>query len=201
MEYNTQRKKLVMPEYGRNIQKMIRECTEIEDRAERTRNAEAIVRVMAQMVPKVKETGEFWQKLWDHVYIISDFKLDVDSPYPMPDKEILTAKPEKVPYSENNIRYLHYGKNIENIIEKAKEYPEGPEKDALIRTIANHLKKSYLNWNRESVDDELILHHLKDLSGGKLELSESDQLSQTHAILAMNKKKKLPVKNVRGRRK
>lgn len=191
MEYNSQRNKLMIPEYGRNIQKMIEYCITIEDREKRTRTAEFIVNVMAQMVPKVKETSDYWVRLWDHIHIISGFRLDVDGPYPSPSKDVLTAKPRKLRYSVGDIKFRHYGKNIENIINKAILMDEGEEKDILIKTIANHLKKSYLNWNRASVDDDLILNHLNLLSHDRLKLHEDHKLSQTSEILARNKKKKV----------
>jgi hypothetical protein len=163
---------------------------EIEDREKRSKTAELIVNVMAQMTPKVKEAGDYKQKLWDHLFLISDFKLDVDSPFPKPDKHALYKRPEPLKYSDNNIKFKHYGKIIEDIIEKAIEYDEGKEKDQLVSNIANHLKKSYLNWNRNSVDDQLILDHLEYLSKGKLKLQEDFKLSHTSEILARNKKKK-----------
>jgi hypothetical protein len=190
MEYNTQKSKLIIAEYGRNLQQMAQDCTRIEDRALRTRTAEFIVNVMAQMNPKVKESGDYRQKLWDHLHIIADFKLDVDSPYPPPSQEVLHFQHKKFNYEQHNIRYRHYGKNIELMIEKAVTYDEGPEKEALIRTIANHMKKSYLNWNRNSVDDDVILKNLADLSSNQLQLSEEHKLSHTSEILARNKKKK-----------
>lgn len=190
MEYNTQKSKLIIAEYGRNLQQMVEDCTKIEDREKRTHTAEFIVNVMAQMNPKVKESGEYKQKLWDHIHIMSDFKLDVDSPFPPPSKEVLRFQHKSLKYQQSNIRYRHYGKNIEQIIAKAVTYEEGPEKEALIKTIANHLKKSYLNWNRNSVDDEVILSNLSDLSGNRLRLSEEHKLSHTNEILARNKKKK-----------
>jgi hypothetical protein len=197
MEYNTTRKYLVMPEYGRNIQKMILYATTVEDRAKRTRVATTIVSIMAQMHPKVKEAGDYKQKLWDHLFIISDFKLDVDGPYPPPPKDVLYHKPQPLSYLDEDIKYRHYGHNIQRIIEKAIEYEDGPEKDALIKTIANHMKKSYLNWNRESVNDELIYKHLEELSEGKLELADDVKLNETNEILARNRKKKYQEK---GRR-
>lgn len=190
MEYNTQRNKMMIPEYGRNIQKMIEYCISIEDREKRTRTAEFIVNVMAQMVPRVKETSDYWQKLWDHLHIISGFRLDVDAPYPPPSRDVLTSKPKRLHYSSGKIRFRHYGKNIENIINKTILMDEGEEKDTLIKTIANHLKKSYLNWNRNSVDDDLILDHLNVLSHNRLKLHENHKLSQTHEILAAHNKKK-----------
>lgn len=190
MEYNTQRKKLRIPVYGRNIQKMIEQCITIEDREKRTKTAELIVSVMAEMIPKTKDSGDFKQKLWDHLHIISDFRLDVDSPYPPPARDVLSSKPEQVAYQDNNISMRPYGKNIERIIEKAIEYPEGEEKDVLVMTIANHLKKAYLNWNRNSVDDSLIIKHLEILSDGKLVLPEDTRLIKTNEVLSQNKKKK-----------
>jgi hypothetical protein len=190
MEYNSQREHLIIPEYGRNIQKMVNYAKTIEDREKRTEAAKFIVSVMASINQQNRDAGDYKQTLWDHLFIISKFELDVDSPYPMPAKETLTRKPDKVKYSDNRIRFRHYGKNIEAIIKKAIEYEDGPEKDALIHAIANHLKKSYLNWNRESVDDVAIEKHLEILSDGKLSLSEDQTLTSTSDILARNKTKK-----------
>ena len=190
MEYNSQREHLIIPEYGRNIQKMVNYAKTIEDREKRNEAAKFIVSVMGSMNQQNKDAGDYRQTLWDHLFIISKFELDVDSPYPMPEKESLTRKPDKVLYSDNRIRFRHYGKNIEAIIKKAIEFEDGPEKDALIHAIANHLKKSYLNWNRESVDDVAIEKHLEILSEGKLSLSENQTLTSTSDILARNKSKK-----------
>ena len=190
MEYNTQKSKLIIAEYGRNLQQMVQDCTRIEDRSLRTRTAEFIVNVMGQMNPKVKESGDYRQKLWDHLHIMADLKLDVDSPYPPPSQEILHFEHTPFNYQQSKIRFRHYGKNIELIIEKAATYEDGPEKEALIRTIANHMKKSYLNWNRNSVDDDVILKNLAELSTNRLQLSEEHKLSHTNEILARNKKKK-----------
>ncbi|MCD4789879.1 MAG: DUF4290 domain-containing protein [Bacteroidales bacterium] len=190
MEYNTTRDKLVISEYGRNVQKLIKYAITIEDRKKRTDFTKIIVQIMGQMNPQVRDSGDFRHKLWDHLFIIADFKLDVDSPYPPPSIEFLTAKPEKLSYRENNIDFKIYGTNISKIIEVAIDFEEGPEKDALVHTIANHLKKSYLNWNRDSVSDDLIIEHLNTLSKGKLKLSEDRKLNATSDILARNRKKK-----------
>ncbi len=190
MEYNTQRNHMIIPEYGRNMQKMINQCVKIEDRAKRTRTAEFIVNVMANMNPKVKESGDYKQKLWDHLYIISDFKLDVDSPYPPPPRDVLKTRPQRLHYPNLDIRFAHYGKNIEKIIEKAAQFPDGPEKEALVKAIANHLKKAYLNWNRNSVDDDVILKHLAILSHNQLKLEDDFKFHQTSEILARTNKKK-----------
>jgi hypothetical protein len=190
MEYNTTRGKLIIPEYGRNIQKMIEHCVTIKEKDERTRFAYLIVNVMGQMTPKGKESGDMQQKLWDHLHIISGFQLDVDSPFPPPEKDFREIKPNPLSYSDQNFKYRHYGKNIEKIIEKTSQYPDGEEKDALIQAIANHLKKSYLNWNRDSVDDDLILENLQELSKGKLVFGDDMKLSHTSVFLSRNKKKK-----------
>lgn len=185
MEYNTTRSKLVISEYGRNIQKMIEYAVAVEDREKRTRIAKAIVHIMGQLNPHYNN-GEHRQKLWDHLFIISDFKLDVDSPYPMPSPDSFNAKPNKVEYPSNHIKYKHYGKNIEKIIEKTIEMDEGDEKQELTKIVANHLKKSFLHWNRNSVNDEVIYEHLEELSNGKLKLSEDIKLNNTREILAKN---------------
>lgn len=190
MEYNTTREKLIIPEYGRNVQKLIDYTIKIKDKDERTRMAYLVVNIMSQMNPQVRDSGDYKRKLWDHMFIISDFKLDVEAPYPKPSPEILYEKPEPIEYKEKDIAYRHYGKNIELMIQKALEYEEGEEKDALIEIIANHLKKSYLSWNRDSVNDELIHQHLSELSGEKLKLKDDVQLTATSEILAKTRKKR-----------
>lgn len=183
MDYNTSRNKLVISEYGRNVQKMVEYAISIEDREKRTRLATLIVNVMGQLNPSIREMNDYKQKLWDHLHIISGFRLDVDSPYPLPDREKLEKKPAKVSYQRNGIRYRHYGKNIENIINTAIDLEDGPKKEYLTVLIANQLKKLYLNWNRESVTDEVIDAHLQDLSGGNLRLPEGTALTRSFDIL------------------
>lgn len=199
MEYNTQRGHLNIAEYGRNIQKMVNAAVEIEDRNERTRAAHMIVSVMSQLNPGVKDSVDYQNTLWDHMFIISGFRLDVDGPFPPPSQEDLTRKPDRLTYTDGRIRFRHYGKNIENIIEKAKAFEEGEEKEALVLTIANHLKKSYLNWNRDSVADDTILAHLEDMSDGQLTVKEGDKLVTTPDVLSRNKPKKKKVTTSRGK--
>ncbi len=186
MKYNTTRSHLVIPEYGRNIQNMIEYAITIEDRDTRNRLAFVIVNIMGQLNPHLREAANYKQKLWDHLFIISDFKLDVDSPYTKPSPEILTNKPVKPSYPNESIKFKPYGKNIENIIKKAIELEEGPEKELLTQTIANQLKKSYLSWNRDSVNDDLIIQHLSTLSGNNLKLSEEFKLEATSDIIFRN---------------
>jgi hypothetical protein len=202
MEYNTTRNKLNISEYGRNVQKLVNLAKTIEDREQRTKFAKVIVGIMGQINPTIRDSGDFKHKLWDHLFIIADFDLDVDAPYPMPSEEVLTRKPTRLSYGGRNIRYRMYGSNITKIIEKAMEFEEGPEKDALIHAIANHLKKSYLSWNRESVDDEQIFEHLETLSKGNLKLKDELKLNTTNEILSRNKKKKTTQdKPVKGQQK
>jgi hypothetical protein len=190
MEYNTTRGPLTISEYGRNIQEMIRYACGIEDREKRTKAAKFIVNVMAQMHPQAKDSVDYKHKLWDHLYIISDFKMDVDAPYPPPPPLTLSTKPERISYHDKEIDFRHYGKNIALIIEKAADYPEGPEKDALVRAIAIQLKKSYLNWNRDSVTDDVIEEQLKKLSKGRLKLNEEIRITATPDPPVRNKPRK-----------
>jgi hypothetical protein len=183
MQYNTELDHLILPEYGRNIQKLVQYACTIKDREERNKAAHAIIGIMARLNPHIRDLTDFKHKLWDHLFIISNFKLDVDSPYPKPSKEILTTKPKKVAYSSGNIRFRHYGKAVERFIEKASQIEEGEEKTAFIQAIANLMKRNYLIWNHNTVSDAVILHELEILSNGKLKIPENLQMNSTHDIL------------------
>jgi hypothetical protein len=187
LEYNTQRGKLLISEYGRNVQKMVEMALAIEDREKRTKAAHNIVNVMALLNPQVREIADFKQKLWDHLFIISDFKIDVDSPYPVPEKSKYNERPKPLAYPTSNIRYKYYGKVMEDMIRKVADLPDGPSKDQIVHNLANFMKMSYLTWNKDSVDDSTIVNHLNELSVGKLKLHESVTLNHTAEILAMNK--------------
>jgi hypothetical protein len=189
MDYNSGLPHLVLPEYGRNIQRMVEFAVSVKDRDERNKVAQAIIAVMGQLNPHLRDVTDFKHKLWDHIFIISDFKLEVDSPYPKPARETFITKPERVAYPSGKIKYKPYGKILEGIIKKAKEYPEGEEKTYLIEVIANLLKRSYLLWNRDSVNDEVILKHLEELSDGELKLLDASKLTNTNDILARNRPK------------
>jgi hypothetical protein len=188
--YNTQRKHLVLPEYGRNIQKMVDYVLAIEDNEERNRAARAIIAIMGNLNPHLRDISDFKHKLWDHLQLMSDFKLDIDSPYEKPTPEVLFEKPRPIPYKNYNIKYKHYGKITELMIKEAVNYPEGKEREALIRLIANHMKKCYLTWNREVVTDDLIFEDLTNLSDGKLVIDKELKLSDSRDILAKTKKKR-----------
>jgi len=187
MDYNTSRNKLVIPEYGRNVQRMVEYAIGIEDREKRNELAKYIVRIMTQMHLSAGYFGDYTQKIWDHLFIISDFNLDVDSPFPLPDRERIQSKPESVEYSDGKIRYRTYGRNLEKIIEKAVELEPGEEKDALIRLIASNLKKAYLMWNSSSIDDGQIIKDLDRMSSGKLVIPEDYEFPS--AVELIGKKK------------
>ena len=172
MQYNTQQKRMPLPEYGRSIQNMVDYALTIEDRAERQRCANTIINIMGNMFPHLRDVPDFKHKLWDHLAIMSDFKLDIDYPYENIRKDNLSNKPEPVPYPSTRIRYRHYGRTLEVLIKKAVEFPEGDEKMNLVALICNHMKKDYLAWNKDNVDDRKIANDLFELSDGKLEMTE-----------------------------
>lgn len=193
--YNTQRKKLALPEYGRNIQKMIEHIINIKDKEERNRAAKTIISIMGNVNPHLRDISDFKHKLWDHLALISNFKLDIDSPYETIAKETLLEKPKKIPYQYSKIKYLHYGRLIEKLIHKAAELEEGEEKNKLIMLTLNHMKKSYLNWNRNQVNDDLIFDNMKELSVGKIEIPDDIKLIETREILARARKKRMARKS------
>jgi hypothetical protein len=177
MEYNTSLPHLIIPEYGRNVQKMVHSIIEIEDREKRNHQAKAIIEVMGSLNPHLRDVPDFKHKLWDHLFIMSEFALDVDSPYGKPSKESFDEKPEKVPYSDNNIKLRYYGKILPQVIDRVVEMEESDHKDIMVFCIANHMKKSYLTWNKSSVEDEMIFKHLSQLSNAKLEMKDTFKLS------------------------
>ena len=188
-DYNTQQKKLIMPEYGRNVQQMIDHCVSIEDREERTRCANTIINIMGNLFPHLRDVDDFKHKLWDHLAIMSDFKLDIDYPYEIIRKENLRTKPDRIPYTLTPIRYRHYGKTLERMIKKCEDYPDGPERDQLISLLAYHMKKSFLTWNKEVVDDDKIFKDLREYSHGRIDLSpETFRLKESKEFLQKKNK-------------
>ena len=189
LEYNSERPHLIIPEYGRHLQKLIDQATEIEDREERNKAAKYIISVMGSLNPHLRDVLDFQHKLWDQLFIMSDFKLDVDSPYPIPSKDILTQKPDRLKYPQNFPKYRFYGNNIKYMIDVANSWEESDLKNALVLVIANHMKKSYLSWNKDTVTDEIIFQHLFELSDGKIDLVKTkEELSNTHDLMKVNKK-------------
>lgn len=183
MDYNTKRKKLPMPEYGRNIQNMVDHLNTIEDREKRNRSAQTIIDVMGNLYPYLRDVEDFKHKLWDHIAIMSDFKLDIDYPYELPSPDILTEKPNIVPYPQHNITYRHYGLIVEKMINKAAEMEDGEEKSILIEQTANQMKKLFLFWNKDAVEDEKIFKDLEEISGNKIQVPRDITLMDSRAIL------------------
>ncbi len=173
MEYNTQLKKLTLPEYGRNIQNMVDYCITIEGREERRRCANSIINIMGNMFPHLRDVNDFKHILWDHLAIMSDYQLDIDYPYVIIEKEQLNAKPPRMGYSRPDMRYRHYGKNLEKIIKLAADTENPQEREQLIAMVATHMKKSYIQWNKD-VDDRKIFVDLYELSEGRIDIRNSD---------------------------
>ncbi len=189
LEYNAEREQLLIPEYGRHLQKLINQATALEDREERNKAAKYIIQVMGSLNPHLRDVPDFQHKLWDQIFIMSDFRLDVDSPYPIPTREVINLKPERLDYPQRNPKYRFYGNNIKFMIDVANGWEEGEMKSALIKVIANHMKKSYLSWNKDTVEDTVIFDHLYELSGGTINLHHSsEELSNTSDLIRTNKK-------------
>ena len=182
MEYNTQRKPLALGEYGRYVQEMVEHTMSIEDREERNKAAQAIIQLMTVMNPSYKGNDELINKLWDDLYIMSNFQLDVDCPYPKPEPAV-NIQAEKIEYPKGDFKYRHYGKSIENLIEVAKAIEDKDEQQALTQLIAHLMKRSYLNYNRDSVNEEMIIDQLKEMSGGLLKLNDNFRFQHTNDIL------------------
>ncbi len=168
LEYNTDRVPLIIPEYGRHIHQMIDQAVAETDKEQRNKKAKAIIGVMGNLNPHLRDVPDFQHKLWDQLFIMSDFKLEVDAPFEKPQRELLEQRPERLDYPQNRQKYRFYGNNINRMIEVAKNWEESELKDALVFTIANHMKKCFLNWNKDTVEDEVIFAHLKELSQNAL---------------------------------
>ena len=173
MQYNTQQKRMPLPEYGRSIQNMVDHALTIEDRAERQRCANTIINIMGNMFPHLRDVNDFKHILWDHLAIMSDFKLDIDYPYEVVTEEDLNTSPDKLNYSRATMRYRHYGKLLEKMIVIAADMEDGEKKDFLIVQLTTQMKKSYSQWNKD-VDDEKIIADLFELSGGKIQLDNEN---------------------------
>ena len=171
MEYNTLQKKLILPEYGRHVHLMVQHAVQIKDREQRNVAAHTIIGVMATLMPHLRETPDFKHKLWDHLFIMSEFKLDIDSPYPPPSPSEMVEKPQLVPYPQSHIRQKHYGKILTDMIRETGKMNESPQRDSLIQTLALQMKKSYIAWNRSELNNEQIVQDLWDISDGKIHLN------------------------------
>ncbi|WCM41873.1 DUF4290 domain-containing protein [Flavobacterium sp. CBA20B-1] len=198
LEYNTNRRDLVLPEYGRHLQKLIDQVILIEDREERNRAARAVIDIMGTINPHLRDVLDFQHKLWDQLFKMSRFELDVDSPYEKPKAVTDFHEPVLIDYPKNNHEYRFYGSNIVDMIQEAVNWEEGERKDALIMVIANHMKKSYVNWNNESVEDAVIFQHLKKLSAGKIDLTTGVDENNNSVNLAKTNNWNNPYQNNRN---
>ncbi|MDY3913815.1 MAG: DUF4290 domain-containing protein [Phocaeicola sp.] len=201
LQYNTQQSRLPLPEYGRSVQHMVEHALTITDRAERQRCANTIIRIMAGMFPQMHEMADFHKKLWDHLAIMSGFRLDIDYPEGLIKPEALLIKPEKVPYSKSIIRYRHYGKHIQDLIHIAKDMEAGDMRNQLIELTVNYMKKDYNTWNKEGVENGKIIEDLLELSEGKIRIEEQDirfyegKTANANKFNNNGKKKKKKAKN------
>ena len=178
LEYNSSRNKLVISEYGRHIQKLVEHALTLKDKEERQKMANGIIDIMGELNPQLRDVADFKHKLWDHLFVISNFELDVDSPYEKPIIEKLFEKPDPLAYPNSKIKYNHYGKVIELMIDEAIKMEDQELKSKLVIAIANQMKKSYVNWNLDTVEDEIILNQLTKLSKGKLSVPEGTELAK-----------------------
>ena len=198
MEYNTQRKKMELPEYGRSVQNMVDHALTIEDREERQRCANTIVSIMGGMFPHLRDVPDFRRKLWDHLAIMADFKLDIDYPFEVVKPEELAVKPEQVAYSSGPIRYRHYGHILEELVKKAVEVEDEEERKALVRLLAIQMKKSLVNWNKEGIDDQKIVEDLREFSNGAIDLQVEDlRLNEPQQRYNNNNYQRKPMNNQR----
>ena len=177
-DYNSTRNKLILSEYGRNVQNMVKYITALPTKEERNRYAQVVIDLMGFLNPHLRDVADFKHKLWDHLHIISNFEIDVDSPYPKPSPEAIHFKPDPLRYPHQRIRYKHYGKTIELMMEKAKTIDEPERKRHMVQSIANFMKMAYVQWNKDSVADEIILSDLYAMSGGQLKLEENINLNK-----------------------
>ncbi len=189
LEYNSNRNKLIIPEYGRHIQKMVEHAVGVEDDKKRNEMARAIIGVMGNLTPHLRDVPDFQHKLWDQMMMMSNYELKVDSPFPQPTPEEINQKPAPLDYPENDPKYRFYGNNIKRMIDEVKDWEDSDKKEGLILTIANHMKKCYLNWNRDTVDDKIIFDHLYELSEGEINLNKKDEDLSRASNLVRNRKK------------
>ena len=190
LEYNSEREDLIIPEYGRHIHKMVNMAIDCNDITERNKMAKAIIGVMGNLNPHLRDVPDFQHKLWDQLFIMSQFKLDVDSPYPKPQKEVFEQKPEKLNYPQNHPKYRFYGNNIKKMIDVAVSWEEGEMKSHLVYIISNHMKKCFLNWNKDTVEDSVIFQHLTELSNGRINTDSIDKpLSDSKDLISFSNKK------------
>jgi hypothetical protein len=201
LKYNSELTKLIIPEYGRHIQKLVEHCMTLEDKAARNKLAQAIIDVMGNQQPHLRDVPDFKHKLWDQLFIMSDFKLDVDSPFPVTTKEELKEKPERLPYPKVASKYRYYGYNMQTMIDVAIAWKDDETKGKLVYAIANHMKKCYLIWNKDSVTDAIIKKHLIDLSDNKLDIDVEKTALKEDSIITAGQKKRYNQNNKQKKKK
>ncbi len=177
-DYNSTRPKLILAEYGRNVQNMVDYICTLPTKEERNRHAQVVIEMMGFLNPHLRDVADFKHKLWDHLHIISDFKIDVDSPYPIPERDAIHPKPELLDYPQHRIRYKHYGHTLEKMIDRAKKMADPEKRKSMTLAIANFMKMAYLTWNKDTVEDEFILSDLRELSDGELQLGPDAVLTK-----------------------
>jgi hypothetical protein len=207
LTYNTEKEQIVISEYGRCIQEMIKKLPEIEDREQRTEAARYIISVMVQMNPGIKQSSDYEHKLWDHLYMISGYNLDLDSPYAPPTPAEQQSKPQHIGYQNNDIKYGHYGQYLIKMIEAASQEENDEIREALAYSLAGQMKRNYLEWNKSVVNDQVIIDDLKNISGGRLVIADETKLNNTSEMpngktqqvkQQQNKKKKKKVPNLKA---
>tara|TARA_E500000178_G_scaffold356424_1_gene434287 strand:+ start:4081 stop:4725 length:645 start_codon:yes stop_codon:yes gene_type:complete len=190
LQYNNERSQLAIPEYGRHIHKMIQQVMAEDDKEQRNKQAQAIIGIMGNLNPHLRDVADFQHKLWDQLFIMSEFNLDVDAPFPKPSAEVLAAPPTPLAYPQSYPKYRFYGNNIKGMIDVIVNWEEGELKEALVYVIANHMKKCFLNWNKDTVEDRVIFDHLAELSDGKIILSDKDEvLTESENLIRMSNKR------------
>lgn len=194
LEYNTHREKMTLPEYGRLVQKLVEDVKKIEDRQKRSQQAKAVVRVMEILNPAIHQQENWERTLWDNLFVIADYDLDIDAPYPMPQKAVLEAAPSPVPVQKKPIKATHYGRNIESIIDLIAEKEDGEEKTAMLRDLAIYMRTQYLIWNKDSVSDQTIFNDIQKLSDGRIVVPEGLELSELSRKATFNR----PGMNIQG---
>lgn len=189
LEYNAARSKMFIPEYGRHLQKLIDLAVAVEDKTERNKMANYIIKIMGTLNPHLRDVTDFQHKLWDQLFIMSNFKLDVDSPYPIPTEDVVHLKPEKLNYPQKFPKYRYYGNHIKSMIDIAMNWKDENTKDSLIVVVANHMKKCYLSWNKDTVEDSVIYDHLLELSNGTINLHNREKgLTKSYELMKVNQK-------------
>tara|TARA_B100000683_G_C12472090_1_gene548098 strand:+ start:475 stop:1098 length:624 start_codon:yes stop_codon:yes gene_type:complete len=205
MKYNTEREKLIIPEYGRHVQKMVEHATKIKDSEEKKKCVEAIISYMGQLNPHLRDIPDYKHKLWDHLFIMSKFEIEVDSPFEKPSPEKLAEQPEHIEYPKSDFTFSYYGKYIEKMIKTAVQMKDGDEKSILVGMILNHMKKCYLTWSKSSVDNKTIFKHLDKLSEGKLQAHIDfeliDDIKATRKNSSKNNKSKWHQQNNKNKKK